>query len=63
MIKWSDLAACLGTGDEMPFCLETVPAPPLVRRGVRHRHKRRAEVGEDGQDPAVCPSETHYEMA
>ena len=25
MIKWSDLAACLGTGDEMPFCLETVP--------------------------------------
>ena len=22
MIKWSDLAACLGTGDEMPFCLE-----------------------------------------
>ena len=25
MIKWSDLAACLGTGDEAPFCLETVP--------------------------------------
>ena len=25
MIKWSDLAACLGTGDEMPFCLETIP--------------------------------------
>ena len=25
MIKWSDLAACLGTGDEVPFCLETIP--------------------------------------
>ena len=25
MIKWSDLVACLGTGDEMPFCLETIP--------------------------------------
>lgn len=25
MIKWSDLAACLGTGDEMPFRLETIP--------------------------------------
>ena len=25
MIKWSDLAASLGTGDEMPFCLETIP--------------------------------------
>ena len=24
MIKWQDLAATLGTGDEMPFCLETV---------------------------------------
>lgn len=64
MIKWSDLAACLGSGDEMPFCLETIPQ---LRRwcvgGVRHRHKRRAEVGEDGQDPAVCPSKTRYEMA
>ena len=29
MIKWSDLAACLGTGDEMPLWLETIP--PLRR--------------------------------
>ena len=38
MIKWSALAACLGTGDEMPFCLEPVP------------QLRRWCVGEFGND-------------